>query len=90
MQAVFDRRNAMMGALEARGIITRQGTHAPAHLDYYAGKYAIRPEHYPNAYMAERLTITLPLYAGMTEDESAQVVEALHAEFGAPAARAGA
>jgi dTDP-4-amino-4,6-dideoxygalactose transaminase len=89
VEAVFDRRNALMGALEARGIITRQGTHAPAHLDYYADKYGIRPEHYPNAYMAERLTITLPLYAGMTEGETAQVVDALHAEFGAAPARAG-
>jgi dTDP-4-amino-4,6-dideoxygalactose transaminase len=90
VEAVFDRRNAMMGALEERGIITRQGTHAPAHLDFYASKYGIRPEHYPNAYMAERLTITLPLYAGITEDESAQVVEALHAEFAAGPARVGA
>lgn len=90
VEAVFDRRNAMMGALEERGIITRQGTHAPAHLDFYANKYGIRPEHYPNAYLAERLTITLPLFAGITEDESAQVVEALHAEFGAAPARAGA
>ena len=28
--------------LESRGIVTRQGTHAPAHLDYYADKYGIR------------------------------------------------
>ena len=84
-EAVFDRRNAIMAALEERGIITRQGTHAPPHLHYYAETYGIRPEDYPNAYMAERLSISLPLYAGMTEDETAQVVEELQAQFGATA-----
>ena len=88
--SVFERRNALMAALESRGIVTRQGTHAPPHLDYYADKYGIRPEDYPNAYMAERMTITLPLYAGMTPEETTRVVEELHAEFeaGAPAGRA--
>jgi perosamine synthetase len=76
-EAAFDRRNAVMTTLEEQGIITRQGTHSAAHTRYYAEKYGIRPEDFPNAYLAERLTITLPLYAGMTEDESAQVVEAL-------------
>lgn len=80
-QSMFDRRNRIMGALEAGGIVTRQGTHAPPHLDYYAKKYSIAPEDFPNAYMAERLSLTLPLYAGMTEAESAQVVEALILEF---------
>lgn len=81
--AVFEQRNALMAAMEENGIITRQGTHAPPHLHYYARKYGIRPEDFPVAHMAERMSITLPLYAGMTEDESARVVEALHAEFAA-------
>lgn len=85
-ERIFARRNALMAALEEKGIITRQGTHAPPHLHYYATKYGIRPADYPNAYMAERLTITLPLYAQMTSGESAEVVEQLMAEF-APAAR---
>jgi dTDP-4-amino-4,6-dideoxygalactose transaminase len=78
---LFERRNTIMSALEAQGIVTRQGTHAAAHLHYYAGKYGIRPEDYPMAYLAERLTITLPLYAGMTPAESEQVVDALVREF---------
>lgn len=80
-EAVSDRRNAIMSALEAKGIITRQGTHAPPHLHYFAETYNIRPEDYPNAYMAERLTITLPLYAGMTPDESNEVARELQGEF---------
>jgi len=78
---LFDFRNAIMAALETNGIITRQGTHAPPHLHYYAEKYGIKPADYPNSFMAERLSLTLPLFAGMTEDESGQVAGALVNEF---------
>jgi dTDP-4-amino-4,6-dideoxygalactose transaminase len=80
-ERLFDCRNAIMGSLESEGIITRQGTHAPPHLDYYANKYGVKPADYPNAYMAERLSLTLPLYAGMTSDESNQVASALNDQF---------
>ena len=80
-ERLFACRNSIMGALEEKGIITRQGTHAPPHLHYYAEKYGIKPADYPNAYMAERLSLTLPLFAGMTEDESERVVTELTAEF---------
>lgn len=80
-ERLFDRRNAIMGALEERGIITRQGTHAPPHLHYYAEKYGIKPADYPNAYMAERLSITLPLFFGMTVEESEAVTQHLVEEF---------
>lgn len=82
-ERVFERRNNIMSAMESQGIITRQGTHAPPHLHFFKETYGIRPEDYPNGFLAERLTITLPLYAGMTEDESVQVVESLKAEFAA-------
>jgi dTDP-4-amino-4,6-dideoxygalactose transaminase len=80
---LFERRNAIMAALETRGIITRQGTHAPPHLHYYAEKYGIRPADCPTSYLAERVTITLPLYAGMTAEETARVVDELQAEYAA-------
>lgn len=80
---MFEQRNDLMSALEAEGIITRQGTHAAAHLHYYAEKYGIRIEDFPNAYMAERLSITLPLFAGMTQLESEQVAERLQHVFSA-------
>lgn len=78
---VSDRRNRIMHALEQQGIVTRQGTHSPPHLDYFRNKYGYRPEHFPNAFMAERLTITLPMFAGMTEAEADRVVEGLDTEF---------
>ena len=67
-------RNEIMASLEEQGIITRQGTHAAALVDYYKNKYAIKPEHYPNAYLAECLSITFPLYFGITSDEIDTVV----------------
>jgi perosamine synthetase len=78
---IFAQRNDGMAQLEARGIVTRQGTHAPAHLPYYAAKYGIMPGDFPNAWMAERCTISLPLYAAMTEGECALVVSALQEVF---------
>jgi perosamine synthetase len=83
-----ERRDALMAALEGRGISTRQGTHAAAHTAYYARKYDITPQDYPNAYVAERLTITLPLYAGMARQETQTVVTAV-LDAGKTAARVG-
>jgi perosamine synthetase len=80
-ERLFDCRNAIMAALETKGIITRQGTHAPPHLHYYAEKYGITPSDFPNAYLAERLSLTLPLYAQMTPDESELVTGQLAEEF---------
>lgn len=66
-------RNRLMTRLETAGIATRQGTHAPVLTDYYAGKYAIRPEQHSNAWLADRLSLALPLYPQMTADEQAFV-----------------
>ena len=74
---IFAQRNAIMHALEQRGIVTRQGTHAPPHLGYYREKYGYRPADLPNAYLAERCSITLPVYAGMTREEAERVVATL-------------
>jgi dTDP-4-amino-4,6-dideoxygalactose transaminase len=71
------RRNAVMARLESSGIATRQGTHAPVIQDYYARKYGIRPQDFPNAYLADRLSLSLPLYPQMTDAEIDTVVTAL-------------
>jgi dTDP-4-amino-4,6-dideoxygalactose transaminase len=74
-------RNELMGRLEAKGIATRQGTHAPVIQGYYAEKYGLRPEQFPNAFIADRLSLTLPLYVQMTEAEQALVVSELQKTF---------
>jgi perosamine synthetase len=71
------RRNALMARLEARGVATRQGTHAPVIQEYYAGRYGIRPGDFPNAYLADRLSLSLPLYPQMTDAEIDLVVSEL-------------
>lgn len=75
-------RNELMIQLEARGIATRQGTHAPVLQGYYTEKYGLRPEQFPNAYLADRLGLTLPLYAQMTEVEQALVCQSLQQVIG--------
>lgn len=79
IDALFAQRNALMHSLEQQGIVTRQGTHAPPHLHYYRDKYGYRREDFPNAFIAEHASITLPMFAGMTKDQCEQVVAALSA-----------
>jgi dTDP-4-amino-4,6-dideoxygalactose transaminase len=78
---LFDRRNAMMQRLEERGIATRQGTHAAALTGYYADKYGLEAEQFPNAAVAEKLSVALPLFAGMTDHEQDLVVSELGPAF---------
>jgi perosamine synthetase len=73
------RRNRLMARLEERGIATRQGTHAAVLQDVYAQRYDIRPEQFPNAYLADRLSLALPLYPQLTDAEQDTVVENLAA-----------
>jgi dTDP-4-amino-4,6-dideoxygalactose transaminase len=79
---LYQQRNELMTHLETKGIATRQGTHAPVLQGYYTEKYALRLEQFPNAYLADRLGLTLPLYAQMTEIEQALVCQSLQQVIG--------
>jgi perosamine synthetase len=83
VEQLHQRRNKLMMRLEAKGIATRQGTHAPVILGYYAEKYGLHPAQFPRAYLADRLSLTLPLYVQMTEAEQAEVCRSLQEEFDA-------
>ncbi|MBX3228443.1 MAG: DegT/DnrJ/EryC1/StrS family aminotransferase [Labilithrix sp.] len=61
-------------ALQAKGIATRQGTHAVHALGYYRAKYGTKIEDCPMAWKADRQSMTLPLYATMTDEEQDYVV----------------
>jgi perosamine synthetase len=74
---LHEQRNQLMLRLESQGIATRQGTHAPIALDYYAQKYSLRVEDFPNAWLADQLSLALPLYPQMTDEEQDRVVVAL-------------
>jgi perosamine synthetase len=77
VEQLHARRNALMDALETAGIATRPGTHAVHMLGFYREKYGIKPEDFPNAYLADRLTLALPLYAQLTADEQDYVIRHL-------------
>jgi dTDP-4-amino-4,6-dideoxygalactose transaminase len=74
-------RNELMRELERAGIQTRQGTHAPVLTAYYAEKYGLRPEQFPNAYAADRLSLALPLFPQLTEDDQSTVAAELERAF---------
>lgn len=80
-QAAIDRlsreRNDVMRALEAKGIATRQGTHAVHVQQYYRETYGLRPMDFPAAYAADRLTMALPFYPTMTEQDVDYLFETL-------------
>lgn len=71
---LHDLRNDLMMRMEEIGISTRQGTHAVTTLGFYQQKYGISDKDYPNAYICDRLSLSLPLYAQMTDEEQDYVV----------------
>lgn len=76
-QRLHEQRNALMTLLEQKGVATRQGTHAPPHQEYYAQKYGIAPHDIPNAFLAEHLSLAIPIYPGMSKDDVEYVVTVL-------------
>jgi len=77
IEALSKRRNRVMFELERIGISTRQGTHCVTIQKYYSKKYQIKPADFLNAYLADRASFTLPLYATMTKKEQEQVIKNL-------------
>ncbi|MBC8335769.1 MAG: DegT/DnrJ/EryC1/StrS family aminotransferase, partial [Anaerolineales bacterium] len=77
VEALHTQRNNLMDWLEEKDIATRQGTQAVHALGYFRKKYNLKAGDYPNAYIADRLSLALPLYAQMTTDEQDYVVQNL-------------
>lgn len=68
-------RNKLLLELENIGIATRQGTHAIHILGYYKDRFGFKPEDYPMAYACDRLSITLPLYIQMSDEDQHYVIQ---------------
>ena len=75
VERLHARRNALMDTLEASGVATRPGTHAVHMLGLYRDQFGFEPAEFPNAYIADRLSLTLPLYAQMTDEEQQYVID---------------
>jgi dTDP-4-amino-4,6-dideoxygalactose transaminase len=71
------KRNILMRKLAERGIATRQGTHAVHTLSYYKNKYNLKDEDFLMSYAADRLSIALPLYVGMTDEEFDYIITSI-------------
>ena len=70
-------RNRFMTELEKRGIATRQGTHAVHTLEYYQKRYDLKDEDFFGAYAADRLSIAIPVYAGMSDEDFDYVIDSI-------------
>jgi dTDP-4-amino-4,6-dideoxygalactose transaminase len=81
VERLHRQRNDLMMRLEEKGIATRQGTHAPVLQGYYHEKYGVGHEKFPNAHIADRLSLTLPLYVQMTQTEQEMVCQNLRKAF---------
>lgn len=71
--ALNQKRNSLLTAMQLDGVQVRQGTHAVHTLGYYANKYGFSPEDYPNCLLADRLSVTLPLFPGITVQQQERV-----------------
>ncbi len=71
-------RTRLMADLEAAGISTRQGTHAVHTLSYYRETYGYQPFDLPNCYLADKLSLALPLYHSLTDAQQVYVVDTLN------------
>jgi dTDP-4-amino-4,6-dideoxygalactose transaminase len=70
-------RNRVAKELQELGIATRQGTHAVHALGYYRNKYGLSTHDCPAAWKADQQSMTLPLYASMSNEEQEYVVDTL-------------
>ncbi len=69
LDKIFAKRNELMQKLEEAGIVTRQGTHSVAHQSYYKKKYLLSDAECFNSLIAEKCTIALPVYPGLSEED---------------------
>ena len=54
-----------------------QGAQAMAAIDYYHRKYGWNPLEFPAAQQADAGTVSLPIYAGLTEEDQTRVIQAV-------------
>ncbi len=73
----YEFRIQLMDRLEQAGISTRQGTHAVHTLNVYREKYGYKHEDLPGAYACDRLSIAIPHYVELTEEDQNYVIDQL-------------
>ena len=71
------KRSFIMQELEKSGISTRQGTHAVHKLEYYRKRFGYKNNDLPVADYCDSLSITLPVYVGLSRDEQVWIAKKL-------------
>ncbi len=74
---IFDQRNDLMKKLDDAGIMTRQGTHSAAHQGYYKKKYSYSTADCFNSLVAEKCSIALPLFPGLSDEDVSYIASKL-------------
>ena len=69
-----EKRNNFMNDLQSKGISTRPATHAVHMLKFFKDKYKISNEKFLQSYFANEVSISLPLFHGMTSKEQDYVI----------------
>ncbi len=73
------KRNEIMEILQQNGISTRPGTHAVHMLGVYADMFNIKPSDYPNAFIADQLSISIPIHNRMVKEDFDYIISAIKA-----------
>lgn len=74
-------RNKLMQHLLENGISVRQGTHAVHGLSLYRDRYQTKPKDFIKAWAAEHLSLALPLYVTLSENQQDQIINAVKRFF---------
>jgi dTDP-4-amino-4,6-dideoxygalactose transaminase len=77
IEQINSQRNKWMDKLQKQGISTRPSTHAVHMLSFYREKYGLKPADYQIAYAADKCSISLPLFNGMTGSEQEYIIESV-------------
>ena len=77
IKLINETRNFIMEELQKVGVSTRPATHAIHMLSYYKKKYNIKPLDFPLSFIANQISLSLPLYNGMKNEEQKYVIKNL-------------
>tara|TARA_Y100001935_G_C17269734_1_gene491240 strand:- start:147 stop:1310 length:1164 start_codon:yes stop_codon:yes gene_type:complete len=81
IKSIKNKRNLFMDNLQKDGVATRPATHAVHMLKYYSTKYGLKPQDYPNAWIANDCSISFPMYNGLKKEEHQYVVKKITAHL---------
>jgi dTDP-4-amino-4,6-dideoxygalactose transaminase len=70
-------RKKVMEILEENQIATRPGTHAIHLLGYYADKFGLKANDFPNSLIASETSMAIPLHNRLTREDQDRVIDAL-------------